>query len=110
MRIKLATEKAVAAELVNELEGQPGIDIEATSTEKDLTEQAFGLAEVGIVIAAVKGVVELATAIWKFAHRDSSDRQTVRLQSAVGSVTIELSPDASVDDLRQLVEPLFAVK
>lgn len=109
MRIKISTEASATTGLVDSLE-QSGVAVEGTSTEKDLTEQAFGIAEVGIVIAVVKGAVDLATSLWKFAHRNSPARQTVHLQTAVGTVTLELSEDASVDDLRQLIEPLFALQ
>ena len=51
--------------------------------------------------------MELARALKGLLDRKSVHPQTLHLTTAFGSVTIELPEDATLDDLRQLIEPLF---
>ncbi|WP_028049628.1 hypothetical protein [Cellulomonas sp. URHD0024] len=88
-----------------------GSSLQILSVEptRDDTEQQFGLAELAIVVAVVKSAAELAESLhtW-WARRKSPRTQTLRMSTSIGRVTIELSEDVTVDDLRQALTPLFA--
>jgi hypothetical protein len=108
MRVKILSEKAVRDELVTELEDHDGAEVAEIGKEEDLTHQAFGLVEVATVIAIIQGAAELASVLKGLREKRLEKSQKLRLQSSVGAVTIELDEDATIDDLKELVEPLFA--
>ena len=108
MRVKILSEKEVRDELVRELDRHDGAEVSETGEETDLTHQAFGLVEVGTVIAILQGAAQLASVLKGLTGTPAEKTQKLRLQSSVGAVTIELGEDATLEDLQELVEPLFA--
>jgi hypothetical protein len=99
------------ADFVNSLTGleEAPIEIESVARHSDDTEQQFGLLELMTVIAAVKGVVELTNTILKlWESRRSQKKQRLRLKSPVGTITLELDADSTVEDVRRAIAPLFA--
>jgi hypothetical protein len=108
MRVKLLLENSTAPDLVNALRDEESTEVESVGIEKDMNEQAFGIAEVGAIIAVVKGAVQLATAIRKFARRPGAMRSSVKIETTLGKAEFELSQEMSVEDILALVDPLFA--
>jgi hypothetical protein len=107
MRVKLLLENSAAQDLVDTLQEEEGTEIQSVGIEKDLTEQAFGIAELGAIIAVVKGAVQLAGAIRRFARRPGATRSTLTIETAVGNAKVELSREMSEEEILALVSPLF---
>src|SRR3954454_3189402 len=110
MRISIVGEAEVISDLTAELEVQTGAEVQSAGPAQDLTEQAFGVAEAAAIIALVKSAAELAALLKGLLGRRSAGTQNLQLKTAVGAVTIELAEDATIDDLRRMVEPLFAIE
>jgi len=106
MRVSIASDTELTPALVAELE-RSEIKVEETYEQKDLTEQAFGLAELSIVIALIKGAADLARVLKGLLDRSSKNKQKVQIKTAFGSVTLELDKDLTIEELRQKLEPLF---
>ncbi len=107
LRVLITSEASVVPALVEDLEQQPGIDVQSIAEESDDSEQLFGLAEAASIIAIVRSAVDLAKAIRGLIARRPERLQSLRLKTAFGSVTVELSPDATIEELQRKVEPLF---
>ena len=61
------------------------------------------------LIAIVQGAQQLSEVIVRFwKARRSPKKQTLRLKTALGVVTIELDDDADPETVCRMLEPLFA--
>lgn len=108
MRVSLSSDALLGPELLGQLEQDTEIEVRESYKEKDLTEQAFAVGEISVVIAVVKGAAALARVFKNLIDKRSSGSQTLRIKTAFGAMTLELRKDVTMEELREQLEPLFA--
>jgi hypothetical protein len=109
MRVRIATDEHLVPELIEQLERDPEIEIQESGKEENLTEQAFAVGEISVVIAVVKGAAALARTLKRLIDkRGSSASQKLRVETAFGAITLEVRKDVTLEELREALEPLFA--
>jgi hypothetical protein len=108
MRVSISSDGILGPELLGQLEQDTEVEVQESYKEEDLTEQAFAIGEISVVIAVVKGAAALARVLKNVSDRRSSDSQTLRIKTAFGAMTLELRKDVTMDELREQLIPLFA--
>jgi hypothetical protein len=108
MRVSISSDGILGPELLGQLEQDTDVEVQESYKEEDLTEQAFAIGEISVVIAVVKGAAALARVLKNVSDRRSSDSQTLRIKTAFGAMTLELRKDVTMDELREQLIPLFA--
>jgi len=109
MRVRIVTDEYLAPELIEQLEHDPEIEIQESRKEENLTEQAFAIGEISVVIALVKGAAALARTLKSLIDkRGSLASQKLRVETAFGAITLEVREDITLEELREALEPLFA--
>jgi hypothetical protein len=113
VRVQVEGDLEAIQSLSSELSAQQA-GVEKTDISRDLTQQNFGFVDASAIIATVSGLVDIATALKGFAdgffRRNKKEKpQVLRLQSAVGVVTVELTPGTTLEQLMQTLSPLTAI-
>lgn len=108
MRISISGDRALVERLEAAVQAD-GAATERPAQQRDPTEQAFGIAEVATVVAILTGVAKLVEYLVMAAKALKKDeKQTVRLKTALGVVTLELRADVSAAELRGTLAALEA--
>lgn len=107
-RISVSGDKALVERLEAAVQAD-GAATERPAQQRDPTEQAFGIAEVATVVAILTGVAKLIEYLVMVAKALNDDeKQTVRVKTALGVVTLELHADVSAAELRRTLASLEA--
>jgi hypothetical protein len=107
MDVKLLLERSTAQDLVDALHDEESTEVKSIESEKDLTEQAFGLAEAAAILAVARSAFGLASALWKFSKRRPETRSTIVIDTPLGNAKFELTQEMSVEDIERLIVPMF---
>ena len=104
MRISITGDKRLIEALEKELKTDDAINTESPKHAGDRTELEFGIGEIATLVAILTGtakLIEYLVAIARHGHKDKP--QKLQLKSAVGTVMVELKPDVTAAELRQLL-------
>ena len=108
MRVSISSGTLLGPELLGELEQDTEVKVQESYKEENLTEQAFAIGEISVVIAVIKGAAALARVLKSLMDKRSSGSQTLRIKTTFGAITVELRKDVTIEELRKQLEPLFA--
>lgn len=107
MRISITGEKKLIESLEAALKNDKAIKTEPPKHVGDRTELSFGIGEISTFVSILTGtakLVEYLVAIAK--HVKDKKGQKLQLKTATGTVTVELRPDVTLEELQALLKGL----